>query len=129
MSDGTMGTDVILLAPVAKQFAANINVVVKASPSSGSLKQGMPQIIKGVGSMMNDFKELSRGETKVAGSPGIEFSATHKMGTPARVLKMSQTYVMRNGQIYVFTSTALSENYASYDADFKAALKSLRWTK
>ena len=129
MSDGLMGTDVILIAPAAKQFGANVNVVVKTAPKGGNLKQGMPQIIQGMSRVLNGFKEISRGETKVDGLPGIQFTATHKMGTPARVLKMYQQYVVRNGKVYVFTATALNENYATYDSAFKTVLKSVTWNK
>ena len=126
---GLMGTDVIFMAPPAKQYAANINVVVVPAAPGETLEKGAVQINQVLPRAMNGFKKLSQGYGTLGGVRSLSITANHKMGTPPRLLWMKQTYVLRKGQTYTFTCTALAENHAQYKAAFDAALKSVRWRK
>lgn len=126
---GVMGTDVVIAAPPAKNYAAHLNIVViKAAPGE-TLEADLPKINAAMPKTLNSYKRVSQKITSIGGVRALETVATHKIGTPPRKLWMHQTLVLLNGQGYTFTCTALDGNHKTYEPAFKAMLKSVRWKK
>jgi len=123
-----MGTDVIFLAKPLNSFRANLNVIT--TPSNGqTLAQVKAQINSTYPGVFNTYKKLAQGNTKIGGFTALYLTATHKTGSPNKLLRMHQVFVLRKGSAYIFTCTASNADYAKSDAAFEMALASVKWTK
>jgi len=126
--NGIMGADMFVAAPPAKGYAANINVVIVPAAPGETLEKDAVKIPQMMPRVLSGYKKLSHSYGTLGGLRALTITANHKMGTPPRLLWMKQVLVLRKGQAYVFTCTALHENHADYRGAFETALKSVRWT-
>lgn len=127
--DSVMGCEVIFLAAPEKSFSANLNVGVFKMTADETLDNDMAKINAAMPALMTGYKKLSQKLTKLDGLEGLETITNYSNGTPSVKMWMKQTLVLRKGQAFTFTCTALDENHKKYEKSFDTMMNSVRWTK
>lgn len=130
---GPAGVDLILSAAAPGQsaghLAASLNVVIAPAAPGETLDKSRAQINAAQPKMLTGYKQIAQGSIKLDGVPAFFNTATHQAGTPPRLVRMHQVFVLKNNKAYAFTCGAPDAQYARYESDFQTALKSVRWTK
>lgn len=127
-----MGTDAIFVSSTVAgnpPFAANLVVTVGASAAGGNFEQEVKKGVAVASRMLNKFRLISRGETRLGGQRAWMLIGTHEMGTPPRRLRFYAVGVPYKNKIYSFTGTAANAQFARYQPIFQKAVASVRWTR
>lgn len=127
-----MGTDLIFVSPTVAgnpPFAANLVVTVGASAAGGNFEQEVKKGVAVASRMLNKFRLISRGETRLGGQRAWMLIGTHEMGTPPRRLRFYAVGAPYKNKIYSFTGTATNAQFARYQPLFQKAVSSVRWTR
>lgn len=128
-SGASMGADVIISARPRNGFTPNFNVVAQTLPRGATLaqvKQGSAALMK---RSLTNYKLLSQGYGTLAGTRALSMVSSFNIGSPPRAVRITQMIAVRNGRAFVFTGTAPSAAFASYNSAFARMFKSVRWTK
>lgn len=124
-----MGTDAIFLLKRKGAGSPNLNVVVQPAPRGATLAQAKAQTSSIMARMLNGYHSLGQKSSRIGNSPSYTSSATFKMGTPPRQMRMQQSITLRNGKAFVFTFTSAASEWKSFDSAFQKSLASIKWTK
>ncbi|HEY3331455.1 MAG TPA: caspase family protein [Capsulimonadaceae bacterium] len=124
---GAMGTDIILRAPIERNFTANISVIVrhgaagyKPSSLTGQYNQMMSMAVP-------NWRLTSTKDVTVGGKPGIRFIGEYWMPQMQVNAHVEETFVFNGDLSYDMTFTGLATNYKTYQPSYEAFLSSFQF--
>ncbi len=124
---GTMGTDVILRAPVDNDFQANITVIIRNGMSGHQLSEYSAQYNYFMSNSVPKWKLVSTKNLEVAGLKAIKFTGEYYMQQLDDNAHVEETFVINGDRSYDITFTALASNYPNYLPTYQALLTSLQF--
>lgn len=126
-----MGTDAIWMSPTTGKspFTANLVAMVAPAVKGETFEKGVKNANAMMGRMLNKFKVVKQGETKLAGQRAWLMIGTHEMGSPPQKLRFYAVTAPYKNRVYSFNGTATDAQFARYQPLFQKAIASVRWTK
>ena len=121
---GFMGTEVAY----TDASGASISVLSPPEPvGPTTLTQIRLASVEHIRRILNDYKLVKQGNTKLGGVPAAYITSSYSMGTPKRMVRVHQVIAVRHNKLFVFTATASKASYPRYAATFHNMLQSVRW--
>ena len=127
-TSGKMHTDVIVFAPPADGFAANLNVKTLDVEEGETLANDTTEMNDVNPHMFKQYTVVSQEPRQLDGVPSVWTVATYRLTQPAITLRMTRVEAINNGKVYYFDCTELDNHRDKIDPAFKAMLQSIHWT-
>lgn len=127
-TSGKMHTDVIVFAPPADGFAANLNVKTLDVENGETLAADTTDMNEINPKMFKQYTVVSQEPKQLDGVPSVWTVATYHLTQPALTLRMTRVEAINNGKVYYFDCTELDNKRDKIDPEFKAMLQSVKWT-
>ncbi len=127
VKQGTGGIDSYALSPLEganDKFQENINILLETLPQGMSVQEYITGAIEAAKQGMKGLNVISRKKITVDGQPGELMVYEHTYN--GIKLNAGQAIVIKNGNVYIITLSALNETYGTYAPYLDAALKSMK---
>ena len=98
------------------------------SKPATTLAQIKTELVATHSKTLTGFKLQKQSTVPFAGTKALVIDATYKVGSPAKLIKISQTIAIRGSKTYIITSTAPAATFKNYQPAFSDVLKSVRLT-
>ncbi len=125
-----MGLDVFASAPAKDEQVGSLgNISIISSKIEGdlTLETFFSSNLDNLARALRDIKILERGQAFVDGTDARKVIYTHAMGDIN--LRVIQYFLIKNGHVYIITSTASFEEFPKYADSFETAVRSFKATR
>jgi hypothetical protein len=126
-TQGQPAIDLFFLAPVEKEFQANLNVVITKAASSDTLEDIRKQSEAAYESWFDEYQPLDHATVRIAGTDALQLTCSYRKPNDKARTWLRQYVILRRGKAYVFSCTALADSSARYAPLFSGIMGTLHW--